>query len=195
MPSNLAMMPSMISSAPAPIDIRRESRIVAGHRILFHVAHAAVELHAGVGHFAHQPPGLELGHRGFARVVLAAIHDAAAVVTHLPQELDFGNQLRQLEVDPLVFDQRLAERLAAAAVFDRHLEDLFRAGRRAQRADQPLVLELLHLVDEALAFFADAVGHRHADVVEHQLGRVAGPVAHLLQLLADRETLACRWAR
>ena len=132
MPSNLAMMPSMISSAPAPIDNSRESRIVAGHRILFHVAHAAVELQAGVGHFAHQPAGLELGHRGFAGVVLAAVHHAAAVVAHLPQELDFGDQLRQLEVDPLVLDQRLAERLAAAAILDGHLEDLVRAGGRAQ---------------------------------------------------------------
>ncbi len=133
MPSNLAMMPIMTSSAPAPIDIKPRIAEIAGHGVLFHVAHAAVELQARVGHLPHQAAGLELGHRGFAGVVFAAVHQTAAVITHLPQKLDFGDQLGELEVDPLVLDQRLAERLAAAAILDRHRR-IFSAPAAAPRA-------------------------------------------------------------
>jgi hypothetical protein len=49
------------------------------------------------------------------------------------------------------------------------------------------LLELLHLQMKPMPFFADAVGLRHAHVLERQDGRVAGVVAQLLQLAADVE--------
>ncbi len=54
-------------------------------------------------------------------------------------------------------------------------------------ADHPLVLELHHLLLEAAADLADRVRHRHAHVLEHELGGVAGAVAHLGDLPADAE--------
>ena len=42
-----------------------------------------------------------------------------------------------------------------------------------RRGPQALFLELLHLVDEALAFFADAIALRHAHLVEVDQAGVA----------------------
>ncbi len=41
--------------------------------------------------------------------------------------------------------------------------------------------------DEACVLVADPVRRRHAARIEHELGRVARPPAHLLELLRDRE--------
>ena len=142
---------------------------------------------SGFGMSADQAARLELRHRSLAGHVFTDVELAAAVVAELPQHLGFGDQLDQLEVDPLVLDERLAERLSAAQIVDRHPQDLFRTHVGADGADEAFLLELQHLVDEALPFFADAIRDRHAHVVECQFGRVARPVAHLLEFAADGE--------
>ena len=53
------------------------------------------------------------------------------------------------------------------------------------RAPQPLLLELQHLVGEALALLADAVALRHAHIVEEDLRGVGGAHAELVELARD----------
>ncbi|MNX94858.1 hypothetical protein D3C86_1271060 [compost metagenome] len=50
--------------------------------------------------------------------------------------------------------------------------------------------QLFHQVHEAFVFFTEQVAHRHAYVVEEQLGGVGSVLADLLQLAATTETLA-----
>ena len=54
---------------------------------------------------------------------------------------------------------------------------------------QPLLRQLLHQLDEALAFLvAEQVGGRHAHVVEEQLRRVVGLQPDLVEVAAALET-------
>ena len=93
-------------------------------------------------------------------------------------------------MDRLVVEDRLAERLAVAGVFDRLGDDEFMRLEAGRRAPQPLLLELHHLVGKALALLADAVALRHPDIVEEDLRGVGGAHAHLVELARDLHALA-----
>ena len=92
-------------------------------------------------------------------------------------------------MDDLVVEQGLAEHLALAGVVDGGVDDAVAAHQGAGAGPQPLLLELLHLVDEALARLADRVAHRHLHLVEEGLHGVRGAHAELVQLLHDRQAL------
>jgi hypothetical protein len=70
-PMCLQMICSITSSAPPPIEARRESRKARATGLSHEVAHAAPVLQAAVGDLAHHAPGLQLGHRGQHRDVFA----------------------------------------------------------------------------------------------------------------------------
>src|SRR3546814_3682871 len=82
-----------------------------------------------------------------------------------------GLQIGEHEAAVLEIEDRLAERLAFAGIFDRVVEGALRRRLGADRDRQPFLRQLAHQIDEALPLFAEAVGDRHADVVEEQLRR------------------------
>ena len=88
-------------------------------------------------------------------------------------------------MDDLVVEQRTAEHLALACVLRRLVDQPLHADHGGDRAPQPLLLELLHLVDEAHAFLADQVPHRYLHFVEEDLRGVRRAHAELVELLHD----------
>src|SRR5579862_3323895 len=128
--------------------------IAARHRAVPQVARAAPILQAGVADLAAQATGLQLGHRGQHGDVLAREIFLAGAVDQRTQRLDLALELSQAEVDHLVVEQRLAEHLALAGVVDGGVDDAVAAHQGAGAGPQPLLLELLHLIDEALARLA-----------------------------------------
>ena len=110
----------------------------------------------------------------------------AGAVGEGAQRLHLGLQFGQLELHPLLVGQRGAEHLALLRPFDGLRDAVVHRRERTGGAPQALFLELLHLVDEALALFADAVALRHAHVVEVDeagVARVHADLADLLGLL------------
>src|SRR3546814_7673887 len=90
----------------------------------------------------------------------------------------------------LEIEDRLAERLALAGVFDRVVEGALRRGLRADRDRKPLLRQFAHQIDEALPLFAEAVGDRHADVVEEKLRRIGLVLPDLVEVAAALESFA-----
>jgi len=86
----------------------------------------------------------------------------------------------------LVVEHRLAEDLPLPRIGYGVAQNPVQHGP-LRGGEQPLFLELLHLVGEAHALLADAVALRHAHVVEEQLGGIGRPHAELLELLGDAD--------
>ncbi len=86
-------------------------------------------------------------------------------------------------MDDLVVEQRPAEHLALARVFGGFRDQALHADHGRDRTPQPLLLELLHLVDEAHAFLADQVPDGHLHFVEEDLRRIGRAHAELVELL------------
>src|SRR3546814_3310744 len=87
-------------------------------------------------------------------------------------------------------EDRLAERLALARIFDGVVEGALCRGLRADRDRQAFLRQLAHQIDEPLPFLAGAIGDRHADVVEEKLRRVGFVLPDLVEVAAALETLA-----
>src|SRR6185295_11048664 len=156
---------------------------------LGHVTHAAPILQAGVADLAHQPPGGELRHRGKLRHVRAGEILLDRTVNVRTQHLHFGLELRKPEVHHLIVQNALAEGLPPGGVFDGHADHALHLHQPGGRSPDALLLELLHLIDEAHAFFADAIALRYAHIVEEDLRRVGGTHAELVELARDLDTL------
>jgi hypothetical protein len=92
-------------------------------------------------------------------------------------------------MDHLVVEQRPSEHLALARVLHGLVDQPLHADHGGDGAPQPLLLELLHLIDEAHAFLADGMAHRHLHVVEEDLGGVGGAHAELVELFDDLHAL------
>src|SRR5581483_10442662 len=141
----------------------------AGDGALAHEAHAAPVLQAGVRDLARQPPRFQLGHRGQHGHVLALQHKLGRAIGQRAQHLHLGFQFGQAEMHDLVVEDRLAERLALAGVFNGVLDHALLGDEAGRCRIEPLLLELQHLIREALALLADAVTLRHAHVLEEDL--------------------------
>src|SRR3546814_10920802 len=89
-----------------------------------------------------------------------------------PADLQLRLQIGEDEAAVLEIEDRLAERLALAGVFDRVVEGALRRGLRADRDRKPLLRQFAHQIDEALPLLAEAVGDWNADVVEEKLRRI-----------------------
>src|SRR3546814_20969561 len=107
-----------------------------------------------------------------------------------PADLQLRLQIGEDEAAVLEIEDRLAERLALAGVFDRVVEGALRRGLRADRDRKPLLRQFAHQIDEALPLFAEAVGDRHADVVEEQLRRIGLVLPVLVEVAAALESFA-----
>jgi len=82
----------------------------------------------------------------------------------------------------------LRSRVYSMVAFDAGFHPLQAAGRR----EQPLLLELQHLVDEARTLLPDAVALRHAHVVEEDLRGVGGTHAELVEPGRERNARPIR---
>jgi hypothetical protein len=89
----------------------------------------------------------------------------------------------------LIVKDALAERLAVAGVFDGLVDDGFMRLEAGRGAPQPLLLELHHLVGEALALLADAIALRHPHIVEENLRGIGRAHAHLVEFARDLDAL------
>ncbi|MNP18853.1 hypothetical protein D3C76_1113520 [compost metagenome] len=162
----------------------------AGNRVLQHIAVAAVQLQALVDDLAglgRRPP---LGHGGRGRIQFVLDHLAQAVVDEGAGNGHRGLHLSKLEAGVLHVQQRLAEQLAVVGVFDGFLDRALHGAECVHRDEHALLGQLLHQLDETLAFFrAEQVGHRHTDVVEEQLRSV---LAFLAELVEDAATAEAR---
>ena len=87
----------------------------------------------------------------------------------------------------LEFGDRLAELLAVLRIGDRLVERELGAAEGAGSDVEAAAIEACHGEAKAVAFLADAVGHRHADAVQdHLRGGLAFP-AHLALVGAEGE--------
>ena len=85
---------------------------------------------------------------------------------------------------------RFTERLALLDIVGREFDREVHRRAGADADDQPLLRQLVHELEEALAFLrAEQVGGRHLDVVEEQLRRVLRLEAELLQVATAAEAL------
>ncbi|MCY1331083.1 hypothetical protein D9M69_167340 [compost metagenome] len=146
-----------------------------------------MQLHAVVDHPALQLGHRVLGHRGGRRIQRAVEEQLDAAVEEHAADLHLGLQLGELVAGGLELQQLLAERLALVAVAHGPVQRGLGQGGGADGDLQALPGQLLHQVGEALAFRAEQVLRRHADVVEEQLAGVLGLHADLLQALALAE--------
>ena len=104
-----------------------------------------------------------------------------------PADLEFGFQRGQRETGILKIEHRLAESLAVLGEFHRFIERPLRAGLRRNRDAEPFLRQLAHQIDEALVFLAQAIGHRHAHIVEEQFRCVGAVLADLVEVAAARK--------
>ena len=118
---------------------------------------------------AAEPSRLQLGHGSQPGHVLTGDQRFRRTIDQRAQQFDFGLHFRELEVDRLVVEDALAECLAAPCIFDRVGNDGFMRLEAGRRAPQPLLLELHHLVGEAVAFLANTISLRHPHLVEENL--------------------------
>ncbi|MCY1424311.1 hypothetical protein D9M71_400490 [compost metagenome] len=131
-------------------------------------------------------PPLGLGRGGRVQVVVD--HLRHAFVDERAGHVDGGLHLGQLEAGVLHFQQRLVEHLAVAGIGDGFLHRALHRAEGVHGDEHALFRQLLHELDEALAFFrAEQVGHRHAHVVEEQLGGVLALLADLFEDAAAAE--------
>jgi hypothetical protein len=131
------------------------------------------------------------GERLLLHVALLVVH-VRGLVRERARGLELRMQVDELVLPVLALDDRLAERLALAAVLDCLIHRELEPGARADARDEALRLEVLHQVHEALVGLAEHVSLRHAHVLERELRGVARVVADLLQLLRHAETLRLR---
>ena len=110
-----------------------------------------------------------------------------------PADLQFGLEIGEDEAGILEIEDRLAERLAVAGEFNGVVERALRAGLRRDGDGQPLLRQFAHQIDEALALFAQAVGDRHADVVEEQFRRIRLVLTDLVEVATALEPFAVRF--
>src|SRR5262249_30330782 len=99
-----------------------------------------------------------------------------------------GVEIDELVLPNLALDDRFAEGDALPAIRDAGVEHKEGAGEAAHGGDEPLGLEVLHQIHEAVVRLAEEVALRHAHVVEEELRRVARLVADLLELLRNGKT-------
>ncbi len=109
-----------------------------------------------------------------------------------PADLEARLQIGEREARILEIEHRLAERFPVLDEFDRPVERALRTGLRADRDRQAFLRQLAHQVDEALALFAEAVGDRHANLVEEQFRRVGAVHADLVEVAALAIAVAVR---
>ncbi|KIU01529.1 hypothetical protein QU38_01155, partial [Staphylococcus aureus] len=101
-----------------------------------------------------------------------------------------GLAFSELEGRVLEFEDRLAERLAFFRIGGGQLHRALHRRHRADGDDQPLLRQLLHELDEALALLgAEQVLRRHDRVLEEQLRGVAGLQADLVEVAAAAEAV------
>ena len=110
-----------------------------------------------------------------------------------PADLEAGLEVGEREARVLEIEHRLAERLAVLDELDGAIERALRGCLRADRDREALLRQLAHQVDEAFALLAEAVGHRHANVVEEQFGRVGAVHADLVEVAALAIAVARRF--
>mmetsp|Transcript_21090 Transcript_21090/g.65545 ORF Transcript_21090/g.65545 Transcript_21090/m.65545 type:complete len:216 (+) Transcript_21090:389-1036(+) len=100
------------------------------------------------------------------------------------QRLALHRHRRDLVTDHLRLDERLAEGVAVAGVLDRFADHLVRGTSALSDHAEPLGVEVLHDVAEAVVLLAEQVLLVHAHLVEHDVRRVRRPPPLRLDRLA-----------
>ena len=146
-------------------------------RVFRGVAEAPEDLLAVVCQALGKLGGEELGHGDLALRLLAAVHPLDGMVGQLAGSLHARQMLGEPVPPDLEAAYRLPERMALLAVADGQLERAVHERVGHQRGRQPLALEMLHDVVEALIPFAQdvALGMRHSSKKSSQVSEAALP--------------------
>src|SRR3954451_10100168 len=108
--------------------------------VLLHVARAAMDLDALVGHLDRDLRRVELGHRNLAHRVLAVLEAPGGGVDQLARGLDLRGHVGELVADHLEVADRPAERAALLGVLERAVKAALGAGDTARGAVEALAL-------------------------------------------------------
>ena len=133
-----------------------------------------MDLHALGGGAAGGFAGVELAHRSLGRVGPARVAERRRAVHQEARGVQLGGHVGHHPAQRLEVGDGLAERLALLRIGDRLLQ---RAAPEpdAERPDgDPSLVEDAQRVDEPVVDLADAVLVGHQDVLEDELGGVAG---------------------
>ena len=158
--------------------------VEAAHRILLHVAVAAVDLDRLLGAADRQAPRLELRLRRRQREVAARVLLHRRLVNEQPRRLDLGRHVGELGLDRLEARDRPAERVALAGVRERLVQRALREADAHRGDADPAAVEDLQELPQSRAAGAEQVLLRNAAVGERQRPRVRGVPAHLAVGLA-----------
>ena len=153
---------------------------MAFHVHLLRVAHPAVDLQRLVGHAVGRFAGVELRHRGLARVAQPLVLHRCSAEREQTRRLQLGRHVREHELDGLVLRDGHVEGLAQLRVIARLLEGgpADADGLRGD-ADAPAV-QGAHGDLESVALGAEALPGRHLQVVEEDGAAGRGADAELL---------------
>src|SRR5258708_14168178 len=111
----------------------------------------------------------QFGHSGFFHETDAGVFHAGSVINHQARRFDFGCHLRDLELDPLKFRNRLPELRALLRIFRSAFP---RAARYAQHLRANPNAAFVQRFDRdfvSLADFAEHVLFRHTAIFQNQL--------------------------
>src|SRR5205085_14590 len=165
---------------------QRRVAIEALDLVLLGVAVAAVDAQALLHAEVPRLRGEELGHPSLEVGALARILQAAGAQRQQPRGLDLRRHVGELELDRLVFGDRLAERFSLLGVAQRQLQRALGDTYAARGHVDAAHLQGVHHLGEALVqaglLAAEDVLGRAAVAVEHELGGLDSLVAELLDL-------------
>ena len=142
------------------------------------------EVRGGYLQFGGKQLGLGRVHRGEG----AGIEGAHTLVDIGLGKIQLRAHFRHTELGILEGRQGLAEGLALAHELRGQVPGQLRRGQVTDGADQALLGQTFHQVNEALARLAQHIGLGHLDVVEEELGGILGLEAHLAQVAPALET-------
>ena len=152
-----------------------------------HVAHAAQNLHAGVGAELHGLGGVVLQHADFTDPIGPGVARVGAR-GHLLQPGRCGSDallhVDELVAHHLVADQGAAEGLALLRPDQRLVVAGHGKAQRGAGDAKALGVEIAHDGLEARALVAQQVARRHAHAIEAQVRGVAAQPAHLVEARA-----------
>jgi len=132
--------------------------------ILFHVAIAAVELHALTHHAVEHLRDPVLGHRYLLDDILPLHMFDDQAVEEGASQFHFRRHFGHLKGDVLETANGPTEDLPTFCIVDGKFQGLFRSRLGADGAHQSLLLELLHQKIKTMPFSAEEVGYRNAAI-------------------------------
>ena len=151
-----------------------------------------MQLQTGIDNFPLQVSVPQLCSSAFLGGQLFLVMAVQSPIEMRPANLQLRLDIGQYETGVLEIQQWLTEHNPFAAERDGFIKSLLRAGHRRYRNRQTLLRQFAHQIDEALAFFAQTVGHWHADIFEEQFRGISFIHTDFVEVTAALEAVTIR---